>query len=152
MGFNDEVLSDVLDYFTNESEIGAESLILWPRGDKDDPQTFMGVWDEAAIIGTNEAQGDGVTLDRSTGYFERVSITVECSALHPNVLAARIKGATEPTEIWFAQPQDPKLPDKVIRGGKQYQVKRIVAGDDGMISVRLIDANNVWRRQGGITG
>ena len=143
------------DTFLNSELIGAEPLTLWPRANQADKVEFSGIWDEAGIAGSNEASGDGRTLDRATGLKDRKSMTIEAGTDHPDVLEAKIAGTAIPTGLkWFSRTQNPNRPDTVIRNstGEMVQIKRIIGSDDHLTSYLGIKMTKVYTREGGITG
>jgi len=133
--FAAETLADV--FLGNE--FFAEDVIFWAQGKKANRQEFFSsegnqgaVFQDHAIEGTNEAQGDGRTLVEPRGEADRKSFLVDL-----------------PVSASVSDPQNPKYPDKLKRvsDGMILVAIRLVAVDSATKKVLFVRKDTVSTRE-----
>jgi len=132
-------LNEKMDSYTTSQFLStdrfAETVTFYPGGKLGgSSQTVSVVWDADALPGTNEQEGDGVTLERQMGRRIRESIKIECDI-----------------DLGVNDQNDP--PDRFVRGDEIALVKRVMGRDDGgmmtVLCIRMRETYNRSRRRTG---
>ena len=138
MSLNDRIAAATSSVFANKKFFG-ESMTLYPKCSGDAATEFDGVFDQDSLPGTNEADGDGVALNRNNGRHNRDSASVEI-----------------PIELWGLiqnKGQDPSTPDIVKSAdGRLWAAKRVMGKDDAMFTLLVVRATaqqRISRRRSG---
>jgi len=130
MNIKDMINNDADLVFLPDNDGGFnEEVFLYPHGRPSKKMAITAIWIEDGEIGTNEAWGDGVTLNDREGRKVRASVNMECSSDLP---------------IRADQPRHNF--DVVQRGDEWFAVKRIISQDADMMTVRLVETSAITLR------
>lgn len=122
--------------------IFGEQVIIRIAGSSSAQHIVNVVLDTNALAGTNEAHGDGHTINDTRGRSERQSIAVEI-----------------PASVTMSDPVQPSRPDLLFRGSdpdsissyERYSAKRVLAKDSAstlVVFVRIASTSTRTRTRG----
>ncbi len=123
-------------------DLFGEPVIIRIAGSSSSQHIVNVVLDTNALAGTNEAHGDGHTINDTRGRSERQSIAVEV-----------------PASVPISDPVQPSRPDVLYRGSdpdsidsyERYAAKRVLAKDQGstlVVFVRIASTSTRTRTRG----
>lgn len=117
-----EKLDAAQSHFLNP-ELFSESIKFWPGGDNQssDALTFYGIWDDDALEGKNQIEGEGSNLEGRGGRRIRHTVYIEA-----------------PVSLAVNERRDPPDVFKRVATGDVVQLKRIASQDGQMQSLECV--------------